>query len=65
MTRRPSTFKQADVARAVKAAQAAGLPIRTVEVTPDGTIRVIFADGADSNLETPFDKWKAKHASPA
>lgn len=65
MTRRPSTFRQTDVARAVKAAQAAGLAIGKVEVAPDGTIRVIVADGAESVSETPFDQWKAKHASPA
>jgi len=44
MTRRLSTFRQSDVARAVKAAQAAGLAIGTVEITPDGTIRVVVAD---------------------
>lgn len=65
MTRRPSTFRQADVARAVKAAQAAGLAIGKVEVAPDGTIRVIIADGTESAPATPFDEWKAKHASPA
>lgn len=62
MTRRPSTFRQADVARAVKAAQAAGLTIGKVEVAPDGTIRVIIADGNESAPLMPFDQWKAKHA---
>lgn len=64
MTRRPSTFRQADVERAVKAAQAAGLTVGTVEVAPDGTIRVIIADGTESAPMTPFDQWKAKNASP-
>ena len=62
MTRRPSTFRQTDVARAVKAAQAAGLAIGKVEVAPDGTIRVIIADGIESAPLTPFDQWKAKNA---
>ena len=65
MTRRPSTFRQTDVARAVKAAQAAGLSIGKVEVAPDGTIRVIIASGGDSHPDTPYDQWKAKHASSA
>ena len=65
MTRRPSTFRQTDVVRAVKAAQAAGLTIGKVEVAPDGTIRVIIADAVESVPATPFDQWKAKHASPA
>lgn len=63
MTRRPSTVRQTDVARAVKAAQAAGLAIGKVEVAPDGTIRVIIADGTEAAPGTPFDQWKAKHAS--
>jgi len=62
MTRRPSTFRQTDEARAVKAAQAAGLTIGKVEVAPDGTIRVIIADGTESAPTSPFDQWKAKHA---
>ena len=65
MPRRLSTFRQSDVARAVKAAQSAGLPIGKVEVAPDGTIRLIIADGGDSVADTPFDQWKAKHANPA
>ena len=50
------------MARAVKAAQAAGLTIGKVEVAPDGTIRVIIADGTGSAPTSPFDQWKAKHA---
>ena len=61
MTRRPSTFRQTDVARAVKATQAAGLAIGRVEVAPDGTIRIIIADGIDLAPASPFDQWKKKH----
>ena len=63
MTRRPSTFRQTDVARAVKAAQSAGLAIGKVEVAPDGTIRVIIADVTESAPDMQFDQWKARHAS--
>lgn len=63
MTRRPSTFRQTDVARAVKAAQAAGLAIGSVEVAPDGTIRVIIAESGDSTPISHFDQWKRKHES--
>jgi Tfp pilus assembly PilM family ATPase len=62
MTRRTSTFRQTDVARAVKAAQAAGLTVGTVEVTSDGTIRVITAKAPELPPENPFDQWRAKHA---
>lgn len=65
MGRAASTFKQTDVVRAVKAAQAAGLDVGAVEISPDGTIRVKVA--GDNNTEeptSPFDQWKAnRHAS--
>ena len=65
MTRRPSTFRQTDVARAVKAAQAAGLTVGTVEVTADGTIRVITATAPELTPANSFDQWKAKNARQA
>lgn len=36
-----SAFKQSDVTRAIRAAQAAGIPIGQVEIGPDGTIRLV------------------------
>ena len=65
MTRRPSTFRQTDVARAVKAAQTAGLIVGTVEVTSDGTIRVITANALELSPANPFDQWKSKNARAA
>lgn len=57
--RRPSTFKKADLTRATKAVQAAGLEIIRVEISRDGlivivpgqsggTVRADARDGADS-----------------
>jgi phage I-like protein len=40
MSRTPARFTQADVARALRAAQSAG-PAGRVEILPDGTIRLI------------------------
>lgn len=40
MPRRPARFLQSDVRRAVRAAEQAGSP-RTVEITPDGTIKLV------------------------
>jgi hypothetical protein len=65
MTRRPSTFRQTDLARAVKAAQAAGLTVGTVEVTADGTIRVITAKALELTPANSFDQWRAKNARQA
>lgn len=36
MPRRPAAITQADVARAIRAVQAAGLPVLRVVVRPDG-----------------------------
>ena len=39
--RRPAKFTEADVARAIKAAQKAKVPIACVRIEPDGTILII------------------------
>lgn len=62
MARTPATFKQADVLRAVKAVQAAGLEVSGVEAAPDGTIRVITAKCSPVPA-SPYDEWKQRHAS--
>jgi hypothetical protein len=41
MSRRPAKITQADVARAIRAAQQCGAG--AVEVKPDGTIRIVIA----------------------
>jgi hypothetical protein len=65
MARRASTFRQSDVERALKAARSAGLTVGGVEVAPDGTIRVMVADGRESGPATPYDEWKAKRDARA
>lgn len=63
MARAPATFRKADVVRAVKAAQAAGLEVSGIEATPDGTIRVL-TQIHQAIPASPFDVWKQRHASP-
>jgi len=43
MSRRPATFTKADLARALAVAREHGM---TVEVTPDGTLRIVPVNGA-------------------
>lgn len=60
------TFKQAHVVRAVRAAQAAGLPVVATVIAPDGTIRLEHVGApADAAPTNPFDRWEAKRARAA
>jgi hypothetical protein len=47
-----STFRQADMTKAIRSAEAAGFEIGGVEVTRDGTIRVL-AKGDDQKTDMP------------
>ena len=47
MSRRPARFTQADVVRAIKAAEQAAKPM-AIDILPDGTIRLTPAAGVSS-----------------
>ncbi|HEY9359190.1 MAG TPA: hypothetical protein VIQ50_02055 [Xanthobacteraceae bacterium] len=47
MARAPSTFRQQDVTRAVKAVTAAGVHIARIEIDKSGKIVIITADQPD------------------
>ena len=58
MPRRPSNFTYADVRRAVKAVRDAGLDVNTVEVTNEGTIRVMrTATDVDETVQPDGNDW--------
>jgi hypothetical protein len=40
--RRPCTFRQRDVTAAIKAAAAAGVPVRSVKITAEGSIELVI-----------------------
>jgi hypothetical protein len=65
----PARFTQGQLAKALKATKAAGLPVSRVEIDPDGRLRILIGDGerAAEAPQTPFDLWKEKqrNARPA
>jgi hypothetical protein len=46
-----------EISRAVAAVQASGIPIASIDLRPDGTIRLSSAVAADPAEATEFDRW--------
>lgn len=62
--RRPPTFSQIDVTRAIKAALAAGMSIARVEIDKAGKIVIITGKpGSMAVSEDPLDRWLADNES--
>jgi hypothetical protein len=61
---RPAIFRQADLTRALKAAQAAGLEVRSIAVDKDGRLELQLATTTNDKEAEPaaLDKWLAEHA---
>src|SRR3546814_14130142 len=56
MSRGPSTFRQTDVTRAIKAALAAGVPVARIEVAPDGKIVITAGPVEPSKTDAEREK---------
>jgi hypothetical protein len=64
MPRAPSTFRQQDVTRAVKAVRSAGVDIVRVEVTKDGRIVIVTAEAQAAmrdDLDRELEEFRARH----
>jgi hypothetical protein len=64
MARAPSTFRQQDVTRAVKAVTAAGVDIARVEIARDGRIVIVTAEAqpaVQDNLDRELEEFNARH----
>ena len=52
------SFSQVDVTRAIKGAKAGGMEVNTVEVGPDGSIRI--SNQKPANNPDAYQDWRAK-----
>jgi hypothetical protein len=55
--RAPSTFRQGDVTRAIKATKAAGVDIGRIEIAKDGRIVIIPAAGTAEIRAAEENEW--------
>jgi hypothetical protein len=63
MSRATTTFRQRDVAAAIKAARAAGCTITRVEIDPiTGRITIMIGAPGELKEASDLDKWLAQHA---
>ncbi len=53
-------FKQADVERAIRAVTKRGLDVSSVEVAPDGTIRVLTKTAGEPQVVDELEAWRAR-----
>ena len=63
MARAPSTFRQSDITRAIRAARKAGVENVRVEIAKDGRI-VIVTGGAQpvqDDLDRELEQFRARH----
>jgi hypothetical protein len=65
MSRGPSTFRQQDVARALRAATAAGLIVHRFEIDRTGKIVVVAANGQYAASDPSQNEWDAAPAGEA
>lgn len=63
MSRR-ATFRQADLERALKAAKAVGYANPTVDIRPDGTLRLL-TEPQDLKPLSPLEAWEREHGDRA
>lgn len=62
MSNRRQIFRQADIARALKAALGVGLRVARVEIGADGKIVIVSENATPAPVgpSDDFDKWKAE-----
>ena len=62
MARERLTFRQRDLARAIRAAKQAGLTVSEVKISRDGEIVLVTDEGAKQVKQSPV--WDKLHENP-
>jgi hypothetical protein len=66
MPRRPSTFRETDIKRALRAVRAAGIQDARLEIEPvTGRITIMTGSNSDPEKITDLDTWIGNHANQA
>lgn len=60
--KRPLTFKQSDVKRAVRAAAAAGVTVSRIEIDRHGKIVIVAGAGNDDALDRELAEFEGRTA---
>lgn len=60
-----ASFRQADVERALRAAKAVGYKHPTVDILPDGRLRLLTSEEAPTKALSPYEAWKAGNGDRA
>jgi hypothetical protein len=59
MSHGPHRFRESEMARAIKAAQKAGIAVERIDVNEDGTFSIIPVKATETHIsEPPNDEWK-------
>jgi hypothetical protein len=53
----PSTFKESDLVRALRAAQKAGRKVTRVELEKDGKVALVFKTGTEDAHSSEVNEW--------
>jgi len=65
MPRRPATFRQSDLKRALRAAKDSGVEVERIEIDPaTGKICIIVKGAADADADSALDSWLKNRAYP-
>lgn len=58
----PAPVRQSQITRAVKAVQAAGVPVGRIEISPDGTVKIFTGVELINADDKALESWSKRRA---